>query len=75
MLDNERANSPHSASGIHHILEDLYMADEEYNNAIFEYQTALRVVVGDKRIFGSRFTHAVADAGIHQVHAETRSSV
>lgn len=48
MLDNERANSPHSASGIHHILEDLYMADEEYNNAIFEYQTALRVLSGTK---------------------------
>lgn len=48
MLDNERANSPHSASGIHHILEDLYMADEEYNNAIFEYQTALRMLSGTK---------------------------
>ena len=40
-LTEEKLDSPHSISGIHHILGDLYMADEEYNNAIFEYQTAL----------------------------------
>lgn len=36
--------SPHAEAGIHHILADLYMADEEYNLAIFEYQTALKVL-------------------------------
>lgn len=40
-LTEEKLDSPHSISGIHHILGDLYIADEEYNNAIFEYQTAL----------------------------------
>lgn len=34
--------SPHAIAGIHHILGDLYMSDEEYNLAIFEYQTALK---------------------------------
>lgn len=34
--------SPHTAAGLHHILGDLYMADEEYNQAIFEYQIALK---------------------------------
>lgn len=42
ILNEERIDSPHSISGMHHILGDLYMADEEYNNAIVEYQTALR---------------------------------
>lgn len=36
--------APHAEAGIHHILADLYMADEEYNQAIFEYQTALKVL-------------------------------
>lgn len=36
--------SPHAEAGVHHILADLYMADEEYNQAIFEYQTALKVL-------------------------------
>ena len=34
--------SPHTIAGIHHILGDLYMSDEEYNLAIFEYQAALK---------------------------------
>lgn len=42
-LKDEKITSPDSLSGIHHILADLHMADEDYNNAIFEYQTALRV--------------------------------
>lgn len=42
ILQKEKMDSPHSVAGIHHILADLHMADEEYNNAIFEYQTALR---------------------------------
>lgn len=43
-LKNENVTSPHSVAGFHHILADLYMADEEYNQAIFEYQTALNVL-------------------------------
>lgn len=35
---------PHAEAGVHHILADLYMADEEYNQAICEYQTALKVL-------------------------------
>lgn len=42
-LKDEKITSPDSLAGIHHILADLHMADEDYNNAIFEYQTALRV--------------------------------
>lgn len=40
-LKEEKISSPHSVAGLHHILADLYMADEEYNQAIFEYQMAL----------------------------------
>lgn len=36
--------SPHAEAGVHHILADLYMADEEYNQAICEYQTALKIL-------------------------------
>ena len=43
-LNDEGISSPHSITGIHHILGDLYMADEEYNNAILEYQTALSAI-------------------------------
>lgn len=43
-LNDEKSSSPHSITGIHHILGDLYMADEEYNNAIFEYQAALSII-------------------------------
>ena len=43
-LKDENIDSPHSVAGLHHILADLYMADEEYNQAIFEYQTALSVL-------------------------------
>ena len=43
-LNDENSQSPNSITGIHHILGDLYMADEEYNNAIFEYQAALSVI-------------------------------
>ena len=44
LLKEEKVYSPHSVAGIHHILGDMYLEDEEYNNAIFEYQTALRVL-------------------------------
>lgn len=38
----EKISTPHAIAGIHHILGDLYLADEEYNPAIFEYQTAIQ---------------------------------
>lgn len=47
-LKENRNSSPHSIAGLHHILADLYMADEEYNQAILEYQTALKVLDGVK---------------------------
>lgn len=40
--------SPHTIAGVHHILGDLYMSDEEYNLAIFEYQTALKELGKEK---------------------------
>ena len=40
--------SPHTIAGIHHILGDLYMSDEEYNLAIFEYQAALKELGKEK---------------------------
>lgn len=36
--------SYHVIAGIHHILADLYLSDEEYNKAIFEYQTAIEAM-------------------------------
>ena len=44
LLKEEKASSPHSVAGIHHILGDLYLEDEEYNNAIFEFQTAIQIL-------------------------------
>ena len=44
ILKEEGISSPHSLAGIHHILGDLCMADEEYNQAIFEYQAALKIL-------------------------------
>ena len=46
---DEKIFSPHSLAGIHHILADLHMADEDYNNAIFEYQMALRILDNEYR--------------------------
>lgn len=43
-LDEEKTDSPHVKAGIHHILADLFMSDEEYTNAIFEYQTAIQII-------------------------------
>ncbi len=40
-LHDEKIKSSNSLAGIHHILADLYMSDEEYNRAILEYQIAL----------------------------------
>lgn len=40
--------SPHTIAGVHHILGDLYMSDEEYNLAIFEYQAALKELGKEK---------------------------
>lgn len=44
LLQKDRTSSPHSVAGIHHILGDMYLEDEEYNNAIFEYQTAIQII-------------------------------
>lgn len=38
-----------SVAGQHHIMGDLYMADEDYNNAIMEYQTAISVLDKGKK--------------------------
>lgn len=43
-LRQEGTDSPHVNAGIHHILADLYMSDEEYTKAIFEYQTAIKII-------------------------------
>ncbi len=43
-LTEEEINSPVSVAGQHHILGDLYMADEDYNNAIIEFHAAIRVL-------------------------------
>ena len=45
LLRKEKVASPHSIAGIHHILGDMYLEDEEYNNAIFEYQTAVQILI------------------------------
>lgn len=45
LLQKEKTSSPHSIAGIHHILGDMYLEDEEYNNAIFEYQTAVQILM------------------------------
>jgi len=37
----------HVISGIHHILGDLYMLSEEYNEAIFEYQCCISLLMKD----------------------------
>lgn len=43
-LEKEGTDSPLTRAGIHIILADLYMADEEYTKAVFEYQTAIRIL-------------------------------
>lgn len=43
-LATEHLVSQHSVAGLHHIIGDLFMADEDYNNAIIAYQTALSVI-------------------------------
>lgn len=37
-----------SLASVHHILGDLHMSDEEYNEAIFEYQKSLHILSGSK---------------------------
>lgn len=39
----------HSLSSIHHILGDIYMADEDYSQAIFEYQNSLQLLKSQVR--------------------------
>lgn len=36
----------HAMASIHHILGDLYQEDEDYSQAIFEYQTGLQLLSG-----------------------------
>lgn len=43
-MEQEQSDSPHAKAGIHNILADLYMSDEEYTKAIFEYQTAIQII-------------------------------
>lgn len=43
-LRNAEYDSPHVKAGIHNILADLYMSDEEFTKAIFEFQTAIRIM-------------------------------
>lgn len=48
-LKDEQITSRHSMAGLHNIIGDLYMADEDYNNAITAYQTALSVINSKER--------------------------
>lgn len=43
-LKDEQVSSRHSGAGLHQIMGDMYMADEDYNNAIIAYQTALSII-------------------------------
>lgn len=42
--------NPHVVAGMHVILADLFMADEEYTKAIFEYQTGINIMMEEERI-------------------------
>lgn len=53
ILKEEGVQSIFSVAGQHHIMGDLYMADEDYNNAIREYQTAISVLSKGKKIKGA----------------------
>ena len=46
-LRQEKTLSPHEKVGIHHILADLYMSDEEFTKAILEYQTAVKIILDE----------------------------
>lgn len=48
MKEKEGYDNPHVMAGIHIILADLLMADEEYTKAILEYQTAIKIIVEDE---------------------------
>lgn len=41
--------NPHVMAGIHVILADLFMADEEYTKAIFEYQTGINIMKEEEK--------------------------
>lgn len=45
----EKGDFIHSIAGIHHILGDLHMLDEEYTEAIFEYQDCIQNISLDFR--------------------------
>lgn len=42
-MNEEKTDIARVKTGLHHILADLYMSDEEYTNAIFEYQMAIQL--------------------------------
>lgn len=64
--EQEGQNNPHVIAGIHVILADLFMADEEYTKAIFEYQTAIKIMAEDEKRSQSNIPT------IHDQHAITR---
>lgn len=64
--EQEGQNNPHVIAGIHVILADLFMADEEYTKAIFEYQTAIKIMAEDEKRSQSNIPM------IHDQHAITR---
>jgi len=43
-LNTANAHELHTLASIHHILADIYLADEDYSQAIFEYQTGLQLL-------------------------------
>ena len=47
--EQEGTDNPHVIAGIHVILADLFMADEEYTKAIFEYQTAIKIMIEEEK--------------------------
>lgn len=44
LSDKEHLRNAHVIAGIHVILGDLFMADEEYTKAIFEYQAGINIM-------------------------------
>lgn len=48
-MGKEGQSNPHVIAGIHVILADLFMADEEYTKAIFEYQTAIKIIADEEK--------------------------
>lgn len=47
LSSNDRTDLLHTISNIHHILGDLHLLDEEYTEAIFEYQNCIQFASTD----------------------------